>query len=247
MVTTKVGANLQATGDHAFYVGGMTNDQTTSELPIFPATAPVVFGDRAATRALFTPVLDQLAAVVGIDDELLQGPTPCDGFTVEQLRTHVLAWLQFFATSLAEATAAADSTERVDPETWRLAADQDPGAVVSAAAVQLLAAADAGAAEQLVVMSQARMTGDCVLAMALGEYLVHGWDLATATGQPWTTSDDAAEAALDFLKTTVAPEYRGPDSGFFGHEVPAPEGAGPFEQLLCFTGRDPQWTPPTGA
>jgi hypothetical protein len=56
--------------------------------------------------------------------------------------------------------------------------------------------------------------------------------------------DAAAEAALAFLKTTVAPEYRGPDSGFFGYEVPAPEGAGPFEQLLCFTGRDPQWTPP---
>lgn len=221
----------------------MTNEQTAAELPIFPATAPEVFKDREATKALFAPVLADLAAVVAVDDELLERPTPCEGFTVAQLRTHVLAWLQFFAAALDDPTG---NAPRIDTETWQLADDQDPGAVVSAAAAQIAAAVDTGVAEELVVMSQARMAGDCVLAMALGEYLVHGWDLATSTGRDWTAADHAAEAALAFLKTTVAPEYRGPDSGFFGYEVPAPEGAGPFEQLLCFTGRDLEWTPSAG-
>jgi uncharacterized protein (TIGR03086 family) len=100
-------------------------------------------------------------------------------------------------------------------------------------------------ADDVVTMSQARMAGDGVLAMALGEYLVHGWDLARATGRAWppaeSADDAAAEAALAFLQTTVAPEHRGPDSGFFDAEVAAPTGAGAFVRLLCFGGRDPEW------
>lgn len=221
----------------------MTNEQTTAELPIFPATAPPVFRDREATKALFAPVLADLAAVVAVDDQFLERSTPCEGFTVAQLRTHALSWLQFFAAALDDPTGTAP---RIGTETWQLADDQDPGAVVTAAAATIADAVEAGVADELVVMSQARMTGDCVLAMALGEYLVHGWDLATATGRDWTAADDGADAALAFLKTTVAPEYRGPDSGFFGYEVTAPEGAGLFDQLLCFTGRDLEWKPSVG-
>lgn len=202
-----------------------------------------MFKDQTATAALFGKVLNDLAAVVVIDDELLTGSTPCEGFNVDQLRIHTLSWLQFFSSALADPSGA---TERIDPETWQLSDGQDPAAVVADAAGTITGAVNDGVAEELVVMSQARMTGDCVLAMALGEYLVHGWDLATATGRSWDAEATAAEHAMAFLKTTVAPEYRGPDSGFFGHEVPAPEGAGPFEQLLCFTGRDPQWAPPAG-
>ena len=221
----------------------MSNNKTTTELPVFPATAPAVFTDRAATNALFGPVFNDLAAVVAVDPNLLDGSTPCEGFTVGLLRNHALSWLQFFAAALNDPTG---QTDRIDTETWQLADGQDPSGVVTEAAADISAAVEAGVADQLVVMSQARMSGDCVLAMALGEYLVHGWDLATATGRTWRATDDAAEAALAFLTVTVAPEYRGPDSGFFGHEIAAPEGATPFQRLLCFTGRDPQWTPGQG-
>ena len=83
--------------------------------------------------------------------------------------------------------------------------------------------------------------------MALGEYLVHGWDLAVSTGRSWEAAEAAAEPALAFLHTTIAPEYRGPDSGLFGEEVTAPPGATVFERLLCFAGRHPDWTPPDSA
>ncbi|MEL6982749.1 MAG: hypothetical protein AAFO29_10035, partial [Actinomycetota bacterium] len=81
----------------------------------------------------------------------------------------------------------------------------------------------------------------------------HGWDLAVATDRTWTPAnadsdggdrfEEASVAALAFLETTVAPEYRGPDSGFFGHEVEAPVDATAFQRLLCFAGRQPDWSP----
>jgi uncharacterized protein (TIGR03086 family) len=213
-----------------------------NELPIFPAAAPAVFAGPDAA-ALFRPVLDALADLVEVRDVDLAQPTPCESFTVQALRRHTLAWLQFFAAALSDPAA---STPRLDPDTWDLSPGQSPRDIVTAAAKAIEAAIDAGAAGALVVMSQARMTGDAVLAMALGEYLVHGWDLAVATGRAdrvaqGPTTDAAAEAALAFLHTTVSPEFRGPDSGFFDAEVSAPEGASPLVRLLCFSGRDPAW------
>ena len=85
------------------------------------------------------------------------------------------------------------------------------------------------------------MQGAAVLAMALGEYLVHGWDLAVSTGAEWQAPAGAAGPALAFLESTVSPEYRGPDSGFFGAEVQPAPGATDMEKLLCFSGRNPKW------
>lgn len=212
----------------------------TDELPIFPTTAPAIFDDPVSTKALFGPVLAELARVVDIDQEQLVSPTPCQSYSVAELRRHVLAWLQFFAEALNDPYG---QTTRIDPDTWDLSAEQSAGQVVRQAASDIEQAIDAGVSNQLVVMSQARMTGSSVLAMALGEYLVHGWDLATSTRAPWTAAEQAADPALEFLRSTVSPEYRGPESGFFDQEVPAPSEATVFERLLCFAGRDPGWTP----
>ena len=216
------------------------NETTTDALPVFPTEAPPVFGDPEAIRALFRPVLTQLASIVELPDGQLDGPTPCQAYTVAELRRHTLAWLQFFAAALNDPEGTGD---RPDPETWDLSPQQAPGEVVAHAAADIERAVDAGAAGSLVVMAQARMEGAGVLAMALGEYQVHGWDLAVATGQRWEGDDAAAEPALAFLQTTVAPEYRGPDSGMFGDEVEPPDGASAFVRLLCFTGRNPAWAP----
>lgn len=210
-------------------------------LPVFPTDAPEVFADAEATRALLGPVLASLAEVVDVDPDRLDGPTPCRDYTVAQLRRHVLGWLRFFADVLGDPGATSD---RIDPESWDLGPDDDPGDMVRQAAAGIEQAIDGGVAAQMVVMTQARMAGDGVLAMALGEYLVHGWDLAVSTGRPWAPAGEAAELALAFLHTTVQPEYRGPDSGFFDEEVVAPAGASAFERLLCFGGRQPDWAPP---
>ena len=86
------------------------------------------------------------------------------------------------------------------------------------------------------------MDGPGAFAMVLGEYLVHGWDLAVAVGAPWTPPAQACEAALAFFSGMVLPEYRGEDGGFFGEEVPVDPDAPALDRLLGFAGRRPDWT-----
>ncbi len=217
------------------------NDETT-ELPVFPTSAPAVFSNRDVLDGLFADVLTRLAAVVDVDTDQLHSPTPCEGFTVGELRTHVLGWLQFFAAALADPTA---RTPRPDPDSFTLADGEYPSAVVTQTLADIRQAIAAAAAGQLVTMSSSRMAGDGVLGMALGEYIIHAWDLATATGQPYSAPAAAIGPAHEFLRGMVAPEYRGPDSGFFDAEVDVPENSSPLDKLLGFAGRNPQWSAAT--
>jgi uncharacterized protein (TIGR03086 family) len=164
----------------------------TDDLPLYPTEAPAVFRDPDATRALVDPVLRRLKGVVTVPAGLLGAPTPCPAYTVTQLRDHVLGWLQFFAAALNDP----DGTGvRPDPATWTVPDDEDVAGIVERAADGIESAVEAGVADRVVVMSASRMPGDGVLAMALGEYVVHGWDLAVATGAPWAVADDACHAA----------------------------------------------------
>ncbi len=217
-----------------------TDPAAPIELPLFPAQAPDALGDPAATLALLRPVLGRLAELIDPPEDLLTAPTPCRGLDVAGLRDHVLAWLRFFA-----AAASDPDGRRRRPETdgWTLDPADDPGHLVRQAAADLEQAIRQGVMDRVVVMSQARMQGGAVVAMALGEYVVHAWDLAVSTGRSYEAPAGAAAPALAFLRTTVAPEYRGPDSGFFDEEVPAPADADDLVRLLCFTGRNPAWRP----
>lgn len=211
-----------------------SSNNSTGELPIFPATAPEVFRDRVATTALFDDVLGRLAGVIDVADGQGDDPTPCDGFNVAELQRHVLGWLRFFAEALADPAAA---TQRSDPDDFTLDADTSPIDLVRASLASIRRSIDDDVAGSLVVMSAARMSGDAVLAMALGEYIIHASDLARATGRDYDAPDSAVIPAHEFLRTTIAPEYRGPDSGFFDHEIAPAPGASALEQLLAFAGR----------
>lgn len=217
---------------------GRFMSNTSEELPIFPTSAPAVFCDPDATPDLFAAVLERLAGVVDVDEDQLGLATPCVGFSVGDLRRHVLGWLQFFAAALSDPAAA---TARPDPETFALTGRASASEIVRNALASIQRAIADDAAGHLVVMSGSRMAGDAVLGMALGEYIVHAWDLATATGQRYSAPESAIRPAHEFLEGMVAPEYRGPDSGFFDAVVPVPDDASPLDQLLGFAGRDPQW------
>lgn len=189
------------------------------------------------TGPLLHSVLHDLERVVGaIDPDRFDEPTPCPDFTVADLRRHVLGWLTFFG---AAVTDPAGRTERPDPTT-AVAPDTAVAAAtqVDTAAARIAAAIENGVSDGDVVLTQDAMPGGAALDLILWEYLVHGWDLAAATGQGWTPPDAACERSYGFAQQMLTPEWRGTE---FGEPVPVADDASPLDRLLGFTGRDPAW------
>jgi len=68
------------------------------------------------------------------------------------------------------------------------------------------------------------------------ELLLHGWDLAQASGQRMHVSDELVEYVRG-LAETVVPDGRG--RGAFAAEVPPVKGAPAVDRLAAYTGRTP--------
>jgi uncharacterized protein (TIGR03086 family) len=85
-----------------------------------------------------------------------------------------------------------------------------------------------------------RVPGSAAKHIRLVELLTHGWDLARATGQPWSPPAAAAEESLIFAPGMLTADYQG-DGKAFGPRVPVPGAAPPLDRLLGLSGRDPGW------
>jgi uncharacterized protein (TIGR03086 family) len=82
--------------------------------------------------------------------------------------------------------------------------------------------------------------GEFPAVWAVGQHLadvvVHGWDLARASGQSTELDPVLGQAALDWARANLKPEFRGQA---FGPELPVPESAPIYDRLAGFFGRDP--------
>lgn len=75
--------------------------------------------------------------------------------------------------------------------------------------------------------------------MAFVEAMLHGWDLARATGQDLEFDDAAVERAQEVLEEIGE---QGRSQGAFGPEVKVPDEAPGFAKVLGQSGRDPEWS-----
>jgi uncharacterized protein (TIGR03086 family) len=79
--------------------------------------------------------------------------------------------------------------------------------------------------------------------VALDELVLHGWDLARATGQAFNCDPTSTAAVLEFTRSMSRPEEAANREGLFGPVVDVPDSAPAFDRALGFAGRDPSWTP----
>jgi uncharacterized protein (TIGR03086 family) len=77
--------------------------------------------------------------------------------------------------------------------------------------------------------------------VATSEVLVHGWDLAVATGQDYQVDPGAAAAVLHQVTMLTQPGMEELRNGQFGPVVPVPDDAPVLDRILGLTGRDPRW------
>jgi uncharacterized protein (TIGR03086 family) len=182
-----------------------------------------------AARQLIT-----LAA--GVADDMLQAPTPCGDYTVADLLAHAMGLTIAFRDAADNKGSPAQDAEpgrvALDPG-WREAL---PG--------RLLAMATAWhspqAWEGLTKVGGGTMPATIAGQAGLNELVIHGWDLARGTGQPYCVDEASAQAAVEFLRLASAaaePGQRGP----FGPAIEVPPGASTLDRAVALSGRDPRW------
>lgn len=181
---------------------------------------------------LLEAVLDKTATLLdGVTPDQYSDPTPCTDYDVRTLVNHITGWVQVFAEGANGSTFEGDPTAHV--------AGDDPGAEFRRSAARIVEGwRTHGVDREVALLGGGKMPGQPVLNMTIMEYLTHGWDLATATGQPVPFTEDEAAAALDRAQATLPEQYRG-EGQSFGHIVDVPPSAPAVERFIGFMGRDP--------
>lgn len=95
----------------------------------------------------------------------------------------------------------------------------------------------------MTVAGPAELPGAVAALVALDEVVVHGWDLARATGRPFAPDPALLEALHGFVAQFCGPGTEAEREGLFGPEVPVPADAPLLDRVIGMTGRDPAWTP----
>ncbi|MFI6322866.1 TIGR03086 family metal-binding protein [Nonomuraea sp. NPDC050556] len=165
--------------------------------------------------------------VYGIADDQWHLPTPCAEWDVRTLLNHTVGGMQIFAAEL-------DGRAHGDHEDDWLAADP-AGAYRAAAAADLAAWQRPGALDGKVQISLGVLPGPMAAVIHLTELVVHGADLAVATGQEHLVDEDACDALLGTMRTMGMDAYRLP--GVFNAELQPEPDAPAHRRLLAFLGR----------
>jgi uncharacterized protein (TIGR03086 family) len=161
-----------------------------------------------------------LIKAIGAADQL-DAPTPCEKWDVRTLMNHLLETQRYFV----------DSARGLDASP----PGQQPPELLSADPTSDFADARA---ETLRVFGEdgvIEKTGPA-LGIAFSDQLLHGWDLAKASGQDATMPEGLAEAAYQMIHGRFTDEQR---KGVFGPEIDVPATASAQDKLLAYAGRDP--------
>ena len=159
-----------------------------------------------------------LSKVAGAGAQL-NAATPCDDWAVHDLMSHMLETQRYFVAS-------AQGREASPPSrTPTTALGNDPVTDIEQAS-----------ADMLRTFGEPRIidkTGSS-LGIAFSDQLLHGWDLARATGQDEAMPAGLAEAAFETIHGQFSDEQR---EGIFKPEVIVDATASAQEKLLAYTGR----------
>ena len=151
----------------------------------------------------------------------LDDTTPCEQWDVRTPLDHMIDTQNFFA-----ACARGEDPSMPGPKPPSLVGDDPVGAYDQARQETLRAHGEPGALDK---------TGP-LLGIAFCDQLIHGWDLAMATGQDATMPDDLAQAAFTMLEGQLTDDRRG---NAFKPAVDVADDAPAQARLLAYTGRQP--------
>ena len=170
--------------------------------------------------------------MAGIRDDQWDASTPCAGWTVRDLANHVVSG-NFWAAELARGKSIEEVGDRLDGDVL----GNDPVGAYDESAKEADAAFHApGAMAAMCGVSYGPVPGEVYAGHRFIDVLIHGWDLAKATGQDTTLPPDLVEscwAVVEPQRDLIL------GSGQFGDEHDIPAGADRQASLLSLLGRTP--------
>jgi uncharacterized protein (TIGR03086 family) len=186
------------------------------------------------------PAAQRLGELVAhTSDDELSRPTPCPAYTVGDLIEHLgVMALSFAVAARKEGGAYAEPLPAGDaarlPADWRSAIPRDLGAVATAWA------------EPAAWTGMTRIAGSDAPAEMIGlsladELVVHGWDMARATGRPYDCEPEVLDAAEGFLGQFASPDAPAGPEVPFGPVRPLRDDACSLDRVIALAGRDPGW------
>jgi uncharacterized protein (TIGR03086 family) len=160
--------------------------------------------------------------------------TPCADWDLRTLLNHTILWTSYSAERRAYGESVAEDLMSKD-----FTADPGYAEAYQAQIAKAVAAwSDPEAwTRELGVMGNTTPAGD-VAAMLIMEMVLHGWDVARATGQDYQCDETLAQAVLATVEAQgdMFRQYQG-----FAAVVPVPDDAATFDRVLGLSGRDPHW------
>ncbi|MFE1589385.1 TIGR03086 family metal-binding protein [Streptomyces sp. NPDC058737] len=183
-----------------------------------------------------TRILARLAD--GVREDRLADPTPCPDLAVRNLLGHLTGLAVAFRDAARK-----DLGPTTDTSPEASVPDVGPGWREELAKV-LGELADAWREpDAWTGMTRAGgidLPGAVAGAVVADELVIHGWDLARATGQEYAPDPAALQAAYGLLAAAADESDR--DQGMFGPVVAVPAQAPLLERAVGLSGRDPGWT-----
>jgi uncharacterized protein (TIGR03086 family) len=179
--------------------------------------------------------------VGGVPDDLLDRPTPCPAYSLGDLLDHVGGLTVAFTGAAKKAT---DDTTSQGPsgdasrlgDDWRTRIPRELAGLAEAWR-------DPEAWSGMTKAGGVEMPGEVAGLVALDELVIHGWDVALASGQSYEPDVHLLEVVHGFVAQFSEPGQEAARAGLFGPVVDVPEDAPLLDRVIGLTGRDPAWSP----
>ena len=200
-----------------------------------PSTSPAPStGPAGAIEELTRSLRATATLVTGVRPDQWTAPTPCPDWTVRELVNHLVTGNLSFVALLRE---------QPPPDRVGDHLEADPVAAYRQAADDLITVfTQPGVFDRVYQAPPGPMPGSALLHLRIIEALVHGWDLAQATGQPLDVlPEDLAETELDLCRAQLAHTPR--TGNPFGPAQPVVGDAPAIERLVAYLGRPARTDP----
>ncbi len=180
--------------------------------------------------------------LTGVSYDQLDGPTPCPDYSLGDLVEHVGGLTLAFTGAAAKETgetgsqAPAGDVSRL-PDDWRTRIPRDLAGLAAAWR-------EPEAWTGMTMAGGVDLPGEVAGLVALDELVIHGWDVARASGQTYDPDEGELQAVLGFVAQFSEPGRESEREGLFGPVVDVPGDAPLLDRVIGLTGRDPGWSRP---